>query len=99
MGDLAEPLAGEEDYLECAAGGGAVERGPKLRNLTISQDALAALGGVAVNELAGIAGDKLLLHGPGEDRRDGGERLVGDDRGLDGGHHRLDVGAGDRGRL
>ena len=64
MRHFAGPLPHEQDCLQRAAGDEAsvIERGPEPRNLTIGEDALAALGGVAVNASAGIAGNKLLLH-------------------------------------
>src|SRR6266511_5658502 len=85
---LAWALAGEEDRLEGGAGDetGVVERGPEARDFRIRQDALAASGCVAIDQLAWVGGQFLFLDRPREDRRDGREHLVGENWRLDAGH-------------
>ena len=99
--DLARPLSGQQEHLQRARlhQSGIVEGGPELRELRIGQHALAAAHRVAVDAPAGVGGDKLLLYRPGEDRRRRRQRLVSHDGCLYAGHHCLDVGAADRGRL
>ena len=63
-GDLAGPLAGEQDQLQRR-----VELVPQQRDLGVGQDALAVRGRIAVDQLARVDGEDLLPDRPREDRR------------------------------
>src|SRR5262249_46169880 len=84
MADLARTLPGQQDELERNPGWpGLIESLPEPWQLTIGENALAARGRVAVDAVAGINRNHLLLHRPGEDRACGRKDLVGEDRGRD----------------
>src|SRR5262249_38522014 len=75
---FARTLPGQQDELERSPGeAGLIESGPEPWQLTVGQDALAARGLMAINPVARIDRDDLLLHRPGEDRTCRREHLIG----------------------
>src|SRR5215510_8075084 len=82
--NLARTLAGEQDKLERSSGESTLSEGfPERAHLAIGEHALPARGLIALDAVAGIDGDDLLLHRPGEDCRGCRQDLVGEDRGRD----------------
>src|SRR5262249_59734664 len=82
MRHFAGTLPSKQDELERSPGySGSVESFPEQPQLTIGENALAARGLMTVNPPAGINRDDLLLHRPREDRADGREHLISEDRG------------------
>ena len=86
-GDLAGPLAGEQDQLQRR-----VEPRPQQLDLGIGEHALAVAGRIAVDALHGLTVMISCLTAHVKIARRRGQHLVGDDGRLDPDHHRADVG-------
>src|SRR5215468_10594079 len=86
MGNLARPLASEQDHLQRCS-----EMRPERSNLGVTEHALAARSGVLLHAEAWVRSDDLLSHSPAEDRAGRGKNLVSQDRGRNDRNGGLDV--------
>src|SRR5262245_60243887 len=86
MGNLAWPLAGEQDHPQWRA-----EMGPERDDLGVTEHALATRRIVLLHAGARVRSDDLLPYRPAEDRAGRSKNLVSQDGGCDGCNGSLDV--------